>query len=158
MLFSSPIPFREALQRQAVKAILRTVLGSDELAMVNPALLERGMFAARVVNAEVLQKTSDVIAAILQGQPDRAGGEPAVAMDRAAARLELKQLIEQINWKPAPGDAGTIKDLSTDVRLNLILDTNTRMAEGYGAWAQGQDDAVLDEWPAQELVRIEDRE
>ncbi len=170
MLFSTPIPFREALQRQQVKVLLPTVLGSDDLAAVGPALLERGMFSARVVNAEILQTVSDALEKILQGQPDRSqrtedggrradgGGQELVAMDRGAARLEIKRVLEKVSYRPPAGDAGTIKDLRTDTRLNLILDTNTRMAEGYGAWAQGQDDAVLDEWPAQELVRIEDRQ
>jgi hypothetical protein len=45
------------------------------------------------------------------------------------------------------------EDLS-DARLNLILDTNVQLAEGYGHYAQGQDQGILDVWPAQELFRI----
>ena len=153
MIFEAPIPFREALPRQAVKSILPTVMSSAELAQVNPALLERGMFAARVINAEFLQRTSDLIAGILQGKTK----VDLPAMDQPTARLELKKLLREIGYAPEPEKAGTIQDLRTDARLNLVLETNTKMAEGYGWWAQGQDEGTLDQYPAQELVRIEDR-
>jgi len=34
--------------------------------------------------------------------------------------------------------------------------TNLQQAQGYGHWAQGQDPAVLDQWPAQELIRVQE--
>lgn len=172
MLFSTPIPFREALQRQQVKSILPTVLSSAELSGVSPELLERAMFSARVYNAELLQGIKNRIDGILRGTPtegrDAAGtfrpellqpGQvPQVTMDRSLARVELKEILRDIGYQPTDArDVGTIKDLRTDARLNLILDTNTQMAQGYGWWAQGQDEVVLDEWPCQELIRISDR-
>jgi hypothetical protein len=47
--------------------------------------------------------------------------------------------------------------LSSDGRINLVLRTNTQMMQGEGWWLQGQDAAVLDEFPAQELFRAEAR-
>jgi hypothetical protein len=55
-----------------------------------------------------------------------------------------------------PGDAGTIKDITSQRRLDLIFDTQTRQAQDYGYWRQGQDPDVLDAFPAQRLVRERD--
>ncbi|MDD5679385.1 MAG: hypothetical protein PHW60_15565, partial [Kiritimatiellae bacterium] len=53
--------------------------------------------------------------------------------------------------------AGTIKDLSSDARLNLIIRMQTEMALGLGKFIQSQDPAALDAAPAQELYRLEAR-
>lgn len=153
MLFSSPIPFREALQSRAVRSILPTVLSSAELSQVAVALRERAVFSARVIITELLDGVDRGVSGILQGKvsPDL----PTV--DLPSVRLELKEILKSVDYRPAAEDVGTLKDLRTDARLNLILETNTKMAQGYGQWEQGQDDAVLDEWPCQELVRAEDR-
>jgi hypothetical protein len=48
-------------------------------------------------------------------------------------------------------------EIAQDSRLNLILDTQTRMGAGYGSWIEGQHPSVLEAWPAQELYRQEER-
>lgn len=153
MLFSSPIPFREALKSREVRSILPTVLSSAELSEISVGIRERAVFAARATIAELLDGIDRGVKAILVGKvsPDL----PTV--DLPTVRLELKQILQSVDYKPAPEDVGTIKDLSSDGRLNLILKTNTDMSQGYGYFEQGQDEAVLDEWPCQELVRVEDR-
>ncbi|HOW64869.1 MAG TPA: hypothetical protein P5186_19895 [Candidatus Paceibacterota bacterium] len=55
-----------------------------------------------------------------------------------------------------PGDAGTIKDITSERRLGLIFDTQTRQAYAYGSWKQGLDPDILDEFPAQRLIRVQD--
>src|SRR6185369_16237886 len=64
------------------------------------------------------------------------------------------ELLDSLSYKPVPGEEGTLTDLSSDRRLNVMLDTNIEMAQGYGGWAQGQDKQILDQWPAQELIRV----
>ena len=48
-------------------------------------------------------------------------------------------------------------DLSSDSRLNLIIETNTQMAYGYGQYAAQQDPVLLDAFPCLELYRLEQR-
>lgn len=154
MIFKTPIPFEEALQSRQVKALLPTTLSSGELMEIAPDLRERSMFSARTVNAEHLQRISDKIDTILN--PVSEDGR-TVGLDWATARLELKQGLRSDGYLPDPDQFGTLKDLSSDVRLNTIIKTNVEMAQGYGQFAQGQDEAVLDQWPAQELFRAEGR-
>jgi hypothetical protein len=153
VIFSRPIPFAEALASRAVKSILPTTASAAALRRIAPELRERAFFSARTTNAAYLQRASDLIERILH--PEAA--EPGQYMDPATARLELREFLQRIGYQPDPELRGTLQDLSSDARLNVLLGTNSRMARGYGYWQQGQDPAILDEWPAQELFRAEDR-
>lgn len=157
MPFTEPQPFREALRSRAVKAILPTHLGSDELMALDVALRERSMFAARILNEDFLDRAGRLVTQIIEGSGGSRAEAGLPAMDLPQARAALKDFLASIDWQPAAGDEGTIKDLRTDQRLDLILKTNTDMANGYGQWVQGQDPRVINAWPAQELVRRIDR-
>ncbi|MCX6994132.1 MAG: hypothetical protein NT011_13460 [Kiritimatiellaeota bacterium] len=148
MLFTSPIPFREALDFLRQKVLLPTSASSAQLAELPAQILARAQFSARTMNAGHLQTIQDVIDKILQGKTDS-----------ATARLNLKESLKAISYDPyaEPGVAGTIKDLSSDPRLNLIIQMQTEMAEGFGKYLQSQDPAALDAFPAQELFRAESR-
>lgn len=143
MILTEPQPFREAIESRQIRQLLPTELRTELLAVIAPELRERAMVSAGVVQAEFLQEASDSIDEILAG-----------TSDRATQRAKLKELVARLGIRPAEGEEGTLTDLSSDARLNLILDTNLEMAQGYGSWIQGQDPAILDLWPAQELVRV----
>lgn len=151
MIFAAPVPFKEAVQSRAVRELLPTEFRTELLSTLPAEIRERAFFSAGVTNAEFLQKASDQIDRMLTGSKESAGG-----IDRAKARLELRQLLGSLGYKPAEDEQGSLTDLSSDDRLNLILDTNLQMAQSYGQWKQGQDPAVLDQWPAQELIRVID--
>jgi hypothetical protein len=140
MIFRTPIPFAEAIQSRIVRQLLPTDLRTDLLSTIPAELRERAVFSSGVQSAETLQKISDLVDGIV-------GGE----LGRAEARTELKRFLGSLG---AEVDETDLTDLRSDARLNLILDTNTQMAQGYGQWAQGQ--AALDQFPAQELIRLID--
>jgi hypothetical protein len=167
MPIGSPVEFREALQSRDVKKIFPTTMSSAELAALPVAIRERAMFSARTTNEHYLEEIARRVRKILnpttevRPESDRhgRGGEQFTdGMDFATARAELKEILKDIGYAPDPDDAGTLKDLSSDARLNLVLETNVEMAQGYGYWAQGQDPELLELYPAQELIRMEDRE
>lgn len=145
MILTAPMPFHEALDAREVKVLLPTELRTDLLQTLSPQVRERAMFSAGVTSAETLQEFSDAIGDLATGR-----------VDRATKRANLKRFLEKKGYAPAEGERGSLTDLSSDARLNLILETNLEMAQGYGRWVQGQDPAILDQWPAQELVRVRD--
>lgn len=142
MFFAEPIPFAEAIESRAVRQLLPTELRTDLLSTIPAELRERAMFSAGVTNAEQLQGFSNKVDELLAG-----------TTDRATARRDLKTMLGSLG---ASVDETDLTDLRSDARLNLILDTNLQQAQGYGHWAQGQDEAVLDQWPAQELIRVQE--
>jgi len=141
MIFRTPLPFAEALESRAVKAVLPTDFRTRLLSEIPAQLRERAFFSAGVTNADFLDRASSAVDDLVTG-----------TVDRATKRLELKKLLDSLSYRPVAGEEGTLTDLSSDRRLNVILDTNLEMAQGYGHFAQGQDSAILDQWPAQELI------
>lgn len=143
MLFTAPIPFEEAIRDRALRSVLPTSLSSRELQALAAEVKRRAMFSARTTDAGYLQQVNDVVTRIIDGK-----------MDSASARLELKQALQALGYQPDPEKRGGLQDLSSDVRLNLVLETNVELGQGYGYWRQGQDPEVLVAFPAQELVRV----
>lgn len=154
MIFSAPVDFKEALESRAVKALLPTSGSSFDLAQLAPQILERATFSARTTYTEHLAAIDSVINRLLA--PETAA--PGQSVGAAKARELLRESIRSLGYSAEPGKIGTLQDLASDARLNLIVDMNAGFARGYGQWKQGQNSVVLDQWPAQELVRFESRE
>jgi len=142
MSFTAPVPFKEALDAHDVKSHLATTGNTADLQQLSGAVKRRALFSATVTSGELLQKLDDSINAMLTGQTDL-----------ATARLGIKQLLADMGYEPDPEKIGGLQDLSSTDRINLQLETNIDTARGYGWDLQGQDPDVLDEWPAQELIR-----
>jgi hypothetical protein len=140
--FSRPVQFSEALQSREIRSILPADLTSAQLEEINAAILERATFSARVTSAEYLDEIDRVLGQFINGE-----------IDLATARLALKEKLDAIGYRAAPDEVGSITDFSSDRRIELVLNTNADMAQGYGTWLQGQDAAILDQWPARELYR-----
>jgi len=162
-MFTTPTPWLEAIASRDLKAVLPTTMSSAELSQLPTDLRERSMFSAKTANADYLQKVNDLITRIVS--PEVIGGPgaprtvtaPGQYMDKATARLEMKKTLQSLGYQPDPDQRGTLQDLSSDIRLDLILKTNTEMAQGFGTWYADQDESRLEAWPAQELYRLEDR-
>jgi hypothetical protein len=72
---------------------------------------------------------------------------------------DLQQLAQRLGLQPQdPTKAGTLEDVTSLRRLELIVDHNTQQAQEFARWKTEQDPAILDAYPAQELIRIEERE
>jgi len=156
-------PFKEALDKLRQRTPVGVDLSSSEWADVPLALRERALFSARTVNAGYLQEIMDKVDRILnpvtvmRTDPDGSTRPVTEGMDIATARMELQEVLRSLNYNPG-SKAGSLQDLSSDARLNLVLKQNVESAQGYGNFLQGQADGALDVFPAQELFRAEDRE
>ena len=159
-LLAEPIPFSEALDRLAQKRVLPTGLSSAELRREWPeALRRRSLFSARTTKAAILQEYQDKLAELLDGKTNI-----------ATARMELQQLIDALGYTPEhgfagdeerdipPAERGSLRDLGSRTRVDLVLTTNMRQCANYGFWKQGQSDFALFAYPCYELVRIYPRE
>lgn len=145
MILAEPQPFLEALRSQLARALLPTDLDTEQLARLSPALRRRAMFSAQVTDLEQLDELASGISDMLAGR-----------LDRATVRARIKGHLARHGYRPTPGEEGTLKDFSSDARINTQLDTNVQMMQGLGNHIQGQEPAVLDMYPARELVRVRD--
>ena len=136
---------------------LPTSLGTDELRKLGSNILRQSLFSARMTNAGAVQGVRNAITAILSGMEDQTSDTVA------DARLKLKAVGQMLGYDPStgfpggpevpPAEAGTLQDLFSTQRLDLILDTQDKMTKGAAKNIWGNEAAELEEYPAWELVR-----
>lgn len=146
----------DAFEWASRRGILPSWMGTAELAELVARVQDRAVFSARTTHAVYLQTLKDAIDRLVEG--DYKG-------DEATLRLELKQKLAEIGYDPErgfPGDEalgvpparpGSLQDLSSDRRINLILRTQMELAGGRGQKLRGLSGGALKAFPAWELVR-----
>lgn len=166
MMFDHPVTFAEAVAFMRRKRIFPTDMTTRELRELDASLREQAFFSAQNVFEDVLDQEKLVIESILSPKQvmraDRvAPGNPmgwvTEGFNPATARVEIKRALDRIGYQPEEGERGTIKDLSSDARMNLVVETNERLARGYGFKRIGSTPALLKTRPGWELYRQEDR-
>jgi len=159
----SPIPFREAITHWLAKKPLPTGLDSAGIAQnIDAAVRRQSVFSAETTISDYLDKIQSTVESIINPkQVEREGQDLTVTegLNPATARESLRNALRDLGYTPSEGIAGTIKDLSSAGRLNLVVKTNTELAQGAGKFVQSNlNEDVLDLYPAWELVRYEERE
>ncbi len=174
--FTQPVSFGEAIQFALGKRILPTSLDSNGIRELSREVREKSLFSARTTHEGYLGEIQQKIDGLLKGE-----------FNEATARAELQDALDQIGYDPdlggfpspggeggrrpdeggpqtperspmSPSQRGSLKDLSSDKRIRLVLDTNLAQAQNYGFKLQGQDPDSLWQYPAYELIREEVRE
>lgn len=145
--------FQLAIDQVIRRGLLPTTLSSAELVAIDASIRARALFSARVWQTELLAGLHEQITRLVAG----VSPGPGQYTNPATVRLELKRMLRSMDYTPEPDKVGTIQDLSTDQRLNLIIRTQEQMATGAAQRIQSLDADTIDLWPAWELVRIEDR-
>jgi hypothetical protein len=156
MQFARPVPFEEALWKIGDRTPIGSQLNSTTWGAVPLALRERAFFSSQVESVRFLQRARESIQDFLSGAKEVLADGQTVLKTGSRADF-VKQLsafaIAEGMGPLDPEDAGTIKDITSQKRLELIFDTQTRQAQDYGYWKQGMDPAVLDAFPAQRFIR-----
>ncbi len=152
------LQFQAALDALDKKQLLPTQLRTALLSKLSPELSEASFFSAGVSKAPFLSAARDATRQIVTGLKESDGG-----LDPAKARLQLRRLAESLGYgaggtnafdRPiSPDEFGGLLDLTSDQRLNLIIDTNTSMVRNAGWFQSGQTDDILFQFPCSELVR-----
>ena len=141
MIFRTPLPFSEALQSDAVRAALPTDFTTDLIRTIAPDLRRRAVFSATASNADYVGTLQDTISKILNGD-----------LGRAEGKLHLQKAAQLATGK-AIGDDSDLRDLTSERRINLQVDTQIDMMQGAGQRLQATRPEVLDQFPAWELIR-----
>lgn len=150
MILSGPTKFLEAIAMLAESGLLPTSLGTRDIDRLDASIRRHAIFSAKVTDARFLQEVADIIRRIVE--PEQ---RPGAYTSKPRARDLLREFIQQIGYEPEEGTEGTLQDLSSDVRIDLIVRMNTEMTQGYGQHVQANDPVVLDAFPCQELFRLQ---
>lgn len=155
-LIPTPQPLAQALLRAMARGVLPSSLSSAvQRKMMEAAVRAAAVFSARTTNALYLQVLKDSVERALKAGYNN---------DRGMLRMELKETLRRLGYTPDrgfPGDArlgippaepGSLRDISSDKRINFILDQQERLMRGAAQKARGEDRKGT--FPAWELVRI----
>lgn len=154
-----PQPLPEALADINRRTPIGSVLTSAEWRDVPAAVRNLSFFSARVTSAQFLELAHRRIREAIgferrDGRPD--AETPIV--DRSGVIAELQALAKDLGLDPEPGKEGTLEDVTSVRRLELIYDTNVALAYNHARWRTGQQDILMRLVPAYELIREEDRD
>lgn len=137
----------EALLR---KNLVTSGLSSAEWTAMSAAVRDRAFFSSRIESVRFLETCRTRIAQLLDGAKNKDG-----------AITSRAQVVSDI--MRAARDAGisqgteSLKDPGSVARANVIIDTNAAMAAGYARAEQSNTLGARLAFPAQELVRVEER-
>jgi hypothetical protein len=164
MLFSSPTSIDAALKHQHAKTVLPTSLSSGEIAEQWPAEVRRhSVFSARTTHEGYIKDFARMLKNLVSGDAveDPATGElrprgKGEGFNPSLVRTRMQNYLKETGYTPDTGTEGSLTDLSSDRRVDLIIDTQTKMAQGYARHEAAQDPDVLEDFPADEMYRQRD--
>lgn len=153
--FDSPMPFEEALAELKKKGALPTGMSSEQLRKAWPAdLRRRSLFSARTTKAELLEAYRAQLKELLDGKTNI-----------ATARAKIQDSLDALGYHPETGfgddegipsaEPGSLRDLSSNKRVDLVLRTNLQQVANFAMREAGQTPGSLWSWPCYELVRVQ---
>ncbi|MBN2069132.1 MAG: hypothetical protein JW739_05795 [Opitutales bacterium] len=144
----------DAVERLSDKISLPSDFHTEEWSQVPVAIRERAFFSAGVTSARVLQAIRTPLETALQGVDRnylREDGTP-ITYSRADAVADIRKSFGTV------GDSGDLTDLMSYKRQKLIEDFHIEQTNAYGRYIRDiSDPDMLDQFPAQELIRVEPR-
>lgn len=153
LLLTQPTNAPDAFKRAAARDVLPSALSSrEQRESIADEIRAMSVYSARTTNALYLQVVKNVIDQLLAGE-----------MDLPLAQLTLQRAIKALGYTPEggfpdsdvpvpPAIEGSLRDLSSFRRQDLLLKTQLELHWGAGQKMRGQD--TLESWPAWELVRV----
>lgn len=161
---TTPFTFTEAVDYLLGKKKMPTSMTTAELRQLSQAFREQSFYSAQTMFEDVLDNYQKEIELLINPQirldPERVTaanpqGETFFSTDMGSIRERTKELLRESRYQP--DKPGQITDLSSDARINLIINTNRDLAWGNGYKRQGNDELSLDNFPAWQLYRLESR-
>ena len=128
------------------KALVASKLDSKEWNQVQAAFRNRAFFSSQVAQAN-----------IIQAMRQRVSEYAKRGVDISEARKLMRADLERMHYQPDPGKEGSIKDLYSKARLDVILKHNLRQARGMIQRASGMTPGAFAAFPAQEFKRTHAR-
>lgn len=128
------------------KALVGSSLDSRQWSMVQAGLRDRAFFSATVEDARVLHAFRDATARVAAG-----------GMSASEARTAMRDALTAAGYHRPEGAEGSMRDLMSQRRLDLIVKTNVEQARGWAQYMEGTTPGALLAYPAQRLVRVRGR-
>ena len=143
------------------KQVLPTGLKSDAIRQFwSEKLREQSLFSARTTSRTYLEKVKELLVNYQTALGETQSGEPITQGLQRTRMLMLEKLNELgLVDRDAEGNVveGKMTNLGSVMRLNLIIKTNTELANSMRMKARSEDPLMQIMYPYYELVRNESR-
>jgi len=137
--------------RKVVEAMMNSAGWRD----VPYLLRDRAFFSAYVADMQTLSEMKARISLALGWKP---GDDDGPVMDAGRFEKEMRRILINGDVRTAaPEELGTVRDIMSTPRLQLIFRTQKDMARGWSEMKTGMDPDLLDAVPGYEFVRITPR-
>lgn len=133
-----------AAEKILEKALVGSGLDSEAWQRVAAALKDRAFFSSKVEEARILYYARKMCAEVAEGK--RSASE---------FRRDMRALLTKMGW---PEGDGSISDVYSESRLDVIRETNVGQARGWAQRVEATTAGALAAFPCQELVRVYERE
>jgi hypothetical protein len=127
------------------KALVGSGLDTRGWSQIQAGLRDRAFFSAQVTQAKILHAMRQNVAELVKG-----------GKSESEVRRDLREYLGSIGYD-AGDNRGTIKDLMTKARLDVMIKTNADQARGYASHIRATSAGAILAFPAYELVRVERR-
>ncbi len=121
-------------------------LDSSQWNQIQAGLRNRAFFSSRIAAVNILAAMRKEAAEYAQGETDL-----------SKIRMEFREKLKTLKYSPKPGEEGTIHDLFSQARIDVIVKTNVAQARGYMQFAEGMSPGAFAAFPAQEFTRVAHR-
>ena len=128
------------------KALVGSNIDSREWNSIQAGLRDRAFFSSQVAELQFLDE-------FRKGSAEHAAGDA----DISKIRMAIRDFLQNAGHKTPDELKGTIKDLYSKARLDVILKTNVATARGFVRYANGMTPGAFAAFPAQKLLRIRQR-
>ena len=128
------------------KALVGSSLDSSQWNQIQAGLRNRAFFSSRVAEVNILAAMRDKAAEYARGETDL-----------SKVRMEFREELRRMHYAPEAGKEGTIHDLFSQARIDVIIKTNVAQARGYMQYAESMSPGAFAALPAQEFTRISHR-
>lgn len=127
------------------KALVGSNLDSSQWNQIQAGFRNRAFFSSRIAEVNILAAMRDKVREYSEGETDI-----------SKIRMKIREDLQTLKYDPQ-GDKGTIHDLFSQARLDVIIKTNVAQARGYMQYAEGMSPGAFAAFPAQEFTRIAHR-
>jgi hypothetical protein len=158
-LLTTFVPIEDAVKALERRTPVASALKSAGWGEMARGLRRDAFWSAGVEHAKFLSTAQEKLLQSIKGERVRlAGGE--ANMDQGRFVKDMRSLVQgarSTGELPAGPSATPLQDIGSSTRLRLIYDMQTQSAAAYANWKTGQDEDILQAFPAQEFRRVESR-
>jgi hypothetical protein len=155
-MIAKSMTFEQAASRISRRVPVGSSLASAEWRKLSADITQRAFFSAKVEDANFAQTARDFLDAFINDNVTQLpSGEFMLA---APGRAKFVEVMREKAQELGLGQLGPrpIQNIQGSARLNLIFDVHEQSAFDYAHWLQGNTEDMLDLFPAQRFIRVQE--